>query len=155
MNAIILLFAVGIILLAFEVFVPGGILGIFGGLSLLGGIVLSFANFGATGGWTAVAIALGLVGLMVYIEFGLLPKTTLGRRLFLRSAVSGTSQPPLAESAAVVGREGETLTPLAPTGYVVVDGRRYEAFSQSGLLPKGAPVRVVGLDTFRLIVTKT
>lgn len=155
MNAIVLLFAVGLVLLAFEVFVPGGILGIFGGLSLLGGVVLAFTGFGATGGWTALAVALGLVGLMVYLEFGLLPKTALGRRLFLRSAVGGTSQPPLAESAAVVGRGGEALTPLAPTGYVIVDGRRYEAFSQSGLLPKGAPVRVVGLDTFRLIVTKT
>lgn len=155
MNAIVLLFAVGIVLLAFEVFVPGGILGLFGGLSLLGGVVLAFAGFGATGGWTALAVALGLVGLMVYLEFGLLPKTALGRRLFLRSAIGGTSQPSLAAPEAVVGRGGETLTPLAPTGYVVVDGRRYEAFSQSGLLPKGTPVRVVGLDTFRLIVTKT
>ena len=42
-----------------------------------------------------------------------------------------------------------------PFGYINVQGRRYEAFSQSGYLAKGVTVRVTGLDNFRLIVTKT
>ena len=37
MSSIVLLFVIGLILLGFEVFVPGAILGIFGGLALLGG----------------------------------------------------------------------------------------------------------------------
>jgi membrane-bound serine protease (ClpP class) len=53
-----------------------------------------------------------------------------------------------------VGKTAEAVTTLAPSGYVVVDGRRYEAFSQSGHAAKGAILRVVGLDNFRLIVTK-
>lgn len=37
MNAIALLFFVGVILLAAEVFVPGGVLGIIGGLAMAAG----------------------------------------------------------------------------------------------------------------------
>jgi membrane-bound serine protease (ClpP class) len=53
----------------------------------------------------------------------------------------------------VVGRPAEALTTLAPSGYVAVDGRRYEAFCQSGHAAKGATLRVVGVDNFRLIVS--
>jgi membrane-bound serine protease (ClpP class) len=55
----------------------------------------------------------------------------------------------------VTGREATALTTLAPSGYVLVDGRRYEAFCQSGLAAKGSVLRVVGTDNFRLIVTKS
>lgn len=154
MNTIILLFVVGIILMGFEVFVPGAILGIAGGVALLGGVVLAFVDFGMSGGSIALAGALLLVGLMLYVELALLPKTRLGRRLFLGSSVTGTSQPVVAEASQVVGRTAEAVTTLAPTGYVVVDGKRYEAYSQSGLIDPGATLRVVGLDNFRLIVTK-
>ena len=54
----------------------------------------------------------------------------------------------------VLDQQGETITPLSPSGYVSLKGRRYEAFSQSGYLEKGVAVRVTGLDNFRLIVTQ-
>ena len=152
MSAIILLFLTGVVLLGFEVFVPGAILGLAGGALLVVGCVLAFMDFGPTGGGLAVAAALALVGLLLWFEFKILPKTTLGRRLFLRGELTATSQPPVAVEAEVVGREAEALTALAPTGYVSVDGRRYEAFCRSGFIDKGARLTVVGLDTFRLIV---
>lgn len=155
MTLIALLFVVGFILLAFEVFVPGAILGIFGGLALLGGVVLSFLEHGAGGGFTALGVAALLAGLMFTFEFVILPRTPWGRRMFLRAEVGGTSQPPVADAASVVGRMGEAVTPLSPTGYILVDGRRYEASSRSGQIARGDAVRVVGLDTFRLLVTKT
>lgn len=154
MNTIILLFVVGILLMGFEVFVPGAILGIIGGVVLLGGVVMAFVDFGPAGGSAALGTALLLVGLMLYVELAILPKTRLGRRLFLQSSVTGTSQPAVAEASLVVGRPAEAVTTLAPTGYVMVDGKRYEAYSQSGLIDRGATLRVVGLDNFRLIVTK-
>ncbi len=154
MNAIVVLFVVGFVLLAFEVFVPGAILGIIGGLALLGGVVLAFLEYGSTGGCTALAVGAALGALMLFVEFWLLPRTPWGKRMFLHAAVEGTSQPPPAESAAVMGRTGEAVTPLSPSGHVLIDGRRYEAFSRSGLVAKGAQVQVVGLDNFRLIVSK-
>ncbi len=154
MNTIFLLFIVGFILLAFEVIVPGAILGTIGGLCLLGGITLAFMEYGPIGGSSAIAAALVMTGLMIYVEFRLLPKTRWGKQMFLHVAIDGTSHAMPAEESAVVGRSGETLTPLSPSGYVLIDGHRYEAFSRSGLLAQGEPVQVVGLDTFRLIVCK-
>lgn len=153
MSAIVLLFVVGLMLLGVEVFVPGGILGLVGAVALLGGCILAFIEFGVTGGLLALALAAMLGSLLLYLEFRVLPRTPFGRRLFLRSAVTGRSAADLA-APDLVGRTGEAVTPLAPSGYVRVEGRRYEAYSQSGYLATGTPVRIAGLDNFRLIVTQ-
>ncbi|PTX96618.1 NfeD family protein [Opitutus sp. ER46] len=155
MNAVVLLFLVGIILLVFEVFTPGGILGILGGIAMVAGCVIAFQQFGATTGAVATGIAVLVLGIMLWAELVLLPKTRLGRKLFQDEAISARSQPEVANAVAIVGQQGEAATALAPSGYVVIAGRRYEAWSQTGFLPKGAAVRVIGLDNFRLIVTKT
>ncbi len=154
MNAILILFLLGVLLLAAEVFVPGAVLGIIGGLCMAAGCVISFIQFGTGGGTAATVLALALLGLTLYVELVWLPKTRLGKKLIVQTTVDATSQPPLAELHAVVGKTAEALTPLVPSGYVLVDGRRYEAFSQFGHAVKGAQLRVTGLDNFRLIVTK-
>jgi membrane-bound ClpP family serine protease len=154
MNAILMFFIAGAVLLAAEVFVPGAILGIFAAISLLVGVVLSFVEYGSTGGWIAVAAALGLTAITLWFEFKVLPKTALGRRLFLKAEVTGASQAPLAKRETVLGQDGVADTTLAPTGYVTVAGKRYEAYSRSGLIAKGEALRVVELDNFRLIVQK-
>lgn len=155
MTMVAFLFALGIVLLVFEVFVPGGVLGVMGALAMLGGCAVAFHEFGAAGGGLAVAVALAGLGAALYAEFVLLPKTRMGKKLFLHQAVDAKSQPPPADAAAVMGRVVETATTLAPSGYVLLDGRRYEARSQSGLIAKGAMVRVVGMDNFHLIVSQT
>lgn len=154
MNAIMLLFLAGIVLLVFEVFVPGAVLGIMGGLAMLGGCIVAFTQFGATGGTLATVLALAILGLALYVELVLLPKTKLGKKMLVQATVDGTSQPPLAAAAVVVGKAATALTPLTPTGYVEIEGRRYEAFSRSGHVSKGEALHVVALDNFRLIVTK-
>lgn len=154
MNAILILFLLGVLLLAGEVFVPGAVLGILGALCMFAGCVISFLQLGTGGGVLATAVALALLGLTLYVELVWLPKTRFGRKLIVQTAVDATSQPPLADKEWVVGKTAEAVTTLAPSGHVLVEGRRYEAFSQSGHVAKGAQLRVTGLDNFRLIVTK-
>ena len=151
MNAILLLFIIGVIFLGFEVFLPGGILGVFGGLAMLGGCGLAFANYGISGGSLAVLLALVLVALMLAFEFFILPKTAIGKRLFLSASIQGTTQASRAKD--LTGSCGKTVTALAPSGYVSIDGHQHEAFSRSGFLESGVPIKVIGLDNFRLIVT--
>ena len=154
MNAIVLLFLVGAMLLAAEIFLPGAVAGIIGAVALLAGSVLSFREFGFGGGMAASAAALGLLALMLYLELVWLPKTKFGQRLVVRAASDATSQPMPATAEAVVGKSAEALTTLAPSGYVAVAGRRYEAFCRTGHAVKGARLRVTGVDNFRLIVTQ-
>lgn len=154
MTGIVLLFALGLVLLFFEVFVPGGVLGVLGGLLMLAGCGVAFAEFGTGGGAIATTLAVVLIGATLYFELFLLPKTSFGRKLFLERAIAAQSQPPPARAEDIVGRDGETLTTLAPSGYVLIAGKKYEAASQSGLLPRGTAVKVTGLDNFRLLVSK-
>ena len=154
MNAIILLFVTGVALLAAEIFLPGVIAGVIGALCMVAGCVISFVVFGAGGGLMATVVALALLGLTLYIELVWLPKTKFGQRLVVQATVDAVSQPPLANPAAVVGKTAEAVTTLAPSGHVLIEGRRYEAFCRSGHVPKGAMLRVIGIDNFRVIVTQ-
>jgi membrane-bound ClpP family serine protease len=153
MTAIILLFVTGALLLTAEVFLPGAIAGIVGGIALLAGAVLAFSQFGVGVGVLASLAALVLVGVMLYVELVWLPRTKFGRRLVVEATVDGQATTPAARD--VIGKTAHAVTTLAPSGIVAVDGRRYEAFSRSGLAPRGATLTVVDLDNFRLIVSET
>jgi membrane-bound serine protease (ClpP class) len=161
MSLIVFLFVIGVVMLLLEVFLPGGILGVLGVGAMIAGCVLAFRDYGAGGGVAAVVAALVLTGLGLVLEFVVLPKTALGRKVFLSAAVtgrSGTDAPASVDSAAatsLLGRECEAATVLAPTGVVLLDGRRHEAFCRDGYVEKGARLIVRGSETFRLIVSKT
>jgi membrane-bound ClpP family serine protease len=152
MTTLLLLFMVGALLLTAEVFLPGGIAGAAGALALLVGSALAFDQYGLAGGTWACVAALVMLGAMLYVELVLLPKTKLGRALVVEATVDATSQPPIARPADVVDQPAVALTTLAPSGFVTVAGRRFEAFCRSGYAAKGATLRVVGVDNFRLIV---
>jgi membrane-bound ClpP family serine protease len=155
MNAIILLFVLALVFLFFEVFTPGPVFGLLGGLTLMGGVAVATVKFGGGGGLVAGITALAAVGATLYAELVWLPKTRFAQKFSNRSTSGAPIRQQEVVAAAVLGRTGEALTTLAPSGYVLVERRRYEAFCQSGHAERGAQVRVTGLDNFRLIVTKT
>jgi len=155
MTLIILLFALGILFLAVEVIIPGGILGSIGGLLMFGGCVAAFLKFGTGGGMIAVSVALAVAALAFFIEFRVLPKTAVGRRAFLTKEITGVSAAFGDEARDLIGKSGQALTMLSPSGYILIDGKRYEAFCQSGQVPAGAALDVIGADNFRLIVSET
>jgi membrane-bound ClpP family serine protease len=152
MSVVLLLFAVGVILLALEVVVPGAVLGIIGGLFILAGVVVAFDRFGIDGGGLACVAAAALVGIALYLEFVLLPKSRLAKTFSMTATVAGTSQPPVADRT-VIGRRVVAVTPLTPSGVVELEGRRYEAFARSGQAAAGTYLDIVDLDNFRLIVS--
>ena len=153
MTAIVLLFVTGALFLAAEVMLPGGIAGVLGGCALLAGSVLAFTEFGATTGMVATAAALALVGLMLYLELIWLPKSRVGRDMVVHATISGQSQAPVA-SREIVGQTATALTTLSPSGLVEIGGRQYEAYCQSGHMPRGTALKVVEVDNFRVIVSE-
>jgi membrane-bound ClpP family serine protease len=155
MNLIALLFLLGLIFLFLEIFTPGPVFGILGGLTLVGGIAVAVLNHGARGGLVAGITAIAAVVATLYAELVWLPKTRWAQKFSVRSTSGATIQQLPTDAESVVGKNAEAATTLAPSGYVLVEGKRYEAFCQSGHVARGAQVRVTGLDNFRLIVTKT
>ena len=154
MTTVAVLFIAGVLLVAVEILVPGAILGILGGFCLLGGVIAAFLQLGPVGGAVATGVALAIGAVTLYLEFVVLPKSRLARKFSMTETVSSQSQPVVADKAAVVGREAVAVTTLAPGGYVELDGRRYEASCLSGLAVIGARLRIVDVDTFRLVVTQ-
>lgn len=154
MTLILILFLAGIILLAADIFVTGMALSLGGGAAMLAATALAFRDYGLGAALLSGGVGTALLGVTIWLELVWLPKTRFGRALVVQSTVSATSQPPPAVAAEVVGRPAEAATTLAPSGFVLVEGRRYEAFCQSGHATKGDALRVVAVDNFRLIVTK-
>jgi len=152
MNWIILLVAGGITLISLEIIIPGGILGAIGVISVLAGCVMCFTEFGSLGGLLGTAAIFALTGLILWLDFRLLARTSLGRRIFLTKSVNGVSASYGEEAKKLIGKPAEAVTTLAPSGYVTIEGRRYEAFCQSGLIKAGTALKVISTDNFRLIV---
>lgn len=155
MTLVILLFALAIMMLAVEVIIPGGILGTIGGLMMFAACVLSFMRFGPVGGAIAVSAALVLTFIILYIEFRWLPRTAIGKRAFLSKEMTGVSAAFGDEARDLIGKSAEAVTMLSPSGYVLINGKRYEAFCQSGQVPVGTILEVTSTDNFRLIVSPT
>ena len=154
MNLIVLLFALGLVFLVLEVITPGPVFGILGGLTLMSGIGVAASRYGASAGVIAAFTAIVAVCATLYAELVWLPKTRFAQRFSVKSTSGTTIRQQNVEAGEVVGKTAEALTTLAPSGYVLVDGRRYEAFCQSGHAERGAQLQVTGLDNFRLIVTQ-
>ena len=72
MITIILLFVAGVVLIGSEVFLPGGILGAIGGALMIGGIAVSYTEFGTFGAFIATILAIALVVLALFFEFKIL-----------------------------------------------------------------------------------
>ncbi len=153
MNLILILFGLGLLMLSLEIFLPGGVLGAIGALVMVVGTVVAFRDFGASGGALALVAALVLTGAAFYVELVILPKTRLGRGLVLSSEITGRASH--AADASLVGRTCQALTVLAPTGFVLLDGRRLEAFSRDGFVEAGTTLVVHSTDNFRIIVSKS
>jgi len=170
-----ILFALGLLLLAIEVFFfPGvAVMAVSGVALMLGSLVWAMADIWpdqpltiATSGDLflrplfnlGAGLALALVLGLVLARF--LPKGWLWDRMVLQAAVGTAAQvagkaPDLAaDTAGLVGRQGVVVTPLRPGGEVEIDGRRYQAQLELGTGAAGTRVVVIGRTDFGLKVEK-
>ncbi|NBB79316.1 MAG: hypothetical protein GVY36_07720 [Verrucomicrobia bacterium] len=153
MTTIITLIAAALILVFFEVILPGGIMGLVAGICIVIATWLAGSEFGAGGAILTFLVSVLAVGLLVYIEFKLLARTSLGNAFFLKSSVKGHSNQAQAEDS-VVGQEGVALTRLNPSGKVAINGESYQAHSQDGYIEAETPIIVADQDNFKLIIKK-
>lgn len=153
MSTILGLIIAALVLVFFEVILPGGILGIIAAICVIVATWVAGAEYGATMAISVFAGSLVAIGLLTYIEFKILARTSLGNRLFLKSAVTGHSNEMQSEDS-IIGKEGTALTRLNPSGKIAIDGESFDAYSQDGYVDSGHPVRVIKQDSFKLIIEK-
>lgn len=52
----------------------------------------------------------------------------------------------------LIGKTGQSVSDLGPSGFVVVGGNRYQATARSGYIDKGREITVIGGEGAHLIV---
>jgi len=151
MELIIGLCLVGIALIALEVFVPGGILGIAGFCILIGAAIVAYQEYQVAGALATIGLcSVACIGVLVF-EFKYLPKTKYGKRLMLLTSNKSTSAAPIAAED-ILGKKGEAVTRLNPTGVVRIEDKEYECFCEDGQVEAGTQVEVLKRESFRLVV---
>ena len=152
MALIITLVLIGIVLLAIELLItPGfGLPGILGLLSIIGGVILSFTEFGQT---TALIVLAAVILSLSYFTWLLLRSNTW-KKIALSENITSKADSTPAEKGLVPGIKGITISRLAPSGKVRFDGTDAEVWSQSGIIDNGTPVEIVNTEGSKIIVKK-
>lgn len=168
-NWEILLFLIGLVLIALELFViPGfGIAGISGivfvvvglTLSLLNNVDFNFELVKPTAITNALATVVGGVfvgfGLVLYLSSKIGSKGVF-RHLALKTSLDNKAGYIGVDMAAteIVGETGIATTVLRPSGKIKVAGVFYDAVSLDGFIEKGDEVRIVRYETGQVFVEK-
>ena len=145
-----ILMAVGMLLIFLEFFFPGGILAVIAGASLLASIVI-FALEAQSFLWTFLYI-IG-VGVLLTLVIHLTTRRILKGKfkgIFQNDDQSGYVASFYDKE--LIGKRGEALSDLKPSGHILVEGKRYQAVLNAGYLEKGSPIEVIGGEGAHLIV---
>lgn len=155
----IALLGVALLLTVIEVFLPtAGLLPVVAAVVAVAGVVCLFR---ASATWGLIGSLVVIVGgpAAFFIGLRVMPNTPLGRRLVLTDTSRGprggdaeTVSATDSALAALIGRDGTVATDLRPIGTVKIDGQRYDAISDSGLIRAGATVRVLAIEGAELRV---
>ena len=152
-QAIIVLSLVGFLMIAAEIFVPGLVLGILGGFCLLGAVIVGYSEFGALTGTLIFAgiASLWLVGFVAWMFF--FPRTFIGKRITLSGQlVSGDALS--RRNPVEPGMTGKVLTPLRPSGTVMLGERKFDVVAENDFIPVGEKITVVRFDGMQIVVRK-
>ncbi|MBE0654139.1 MAG: nodulation protein NfeD [Bacteroidales bacterium] len=170
-NWELLVFILGIVLLAVEIFaIPGfGVAGATGLLLVIGGLTMAMVDnvIFDTGDISLVINTILRAFVMVILSFivALIASLYIGKKLF-----TSTLFPNLAlrdtqkledgflgvegKNKYLVGKTGIAHTVLRPSGMVEIDGEVYDAMANYGLIEKGTRIKVISYETGQLHVEK-
>jgi membrane-bound serine protease (ClpP class) len=161
----ILLFLLGVALLAVEIFIiPGfGIAGISGLILILTSVFL-----GTLGSWDfvtredinnslyALLAALLLTIVSAIATFRALPRWSAFRRVILEDEekISKGYISSKRDYTPLVGKSGIARSDLRPTGIAEIAGQRYDVVSQGDFIDAGSNIKVIATENYRIIVAK-
>ncbi|MCM3141516.1 NfeD family protein [Brevibacillus sp. MER 51] len=147
------LFVIGILLMLLEIFLPGGIVGAIGFLSIVTGLVM--AAYDTKQGLASLGVAALITAIVTFLLVkkygvkGLFSKFVLGET---QSNEEGYVAP--RDQRELEGKSGIALTPLRPAGVVKVEGKRVDAVSVGGFIEAGTAITVVQVEGTRIVVAE-
>lgn len=162
----IVLFFIGVVLIVIEIFfIPGfGVAGGLGislvifslGASLIGNVGLRFPPMEhiSMAVWTlTITLVIGILLMMSLARY--LPQNQMFSRLVLMESTDRNTGYTSAKSLDdLLGMEGVSITPLRPSGMVLIGERRVDVISDGEFIENGARVKVVDTGSSRVVVKK-
>ncbi len=147
------LLVAGFVLIGAEIFIPGGILGIFGSVAWAWAAVVGWHSFPEP--WNMLgALALlfaGILTFVVWIKY--FPKTRMGKNLSLKTTLADCKSNETAKMFPV-GTVGEAISTLRPAGIARFDGKRIDVIADGEWIEKGTPVKISSTEGGHVSVVK-
>ncbi|SDI85600.1 NfeD family protein [Alteribacillus bidgolensis] len=148
----IVLFIAGLVLMIIELFVPGfGIFGFLGIGAMIGSMIL--ASFSTLNIVLSILIAAVVSIAAAAILFSVFGKRGPMKRLVLEESVN-TNEGYISNVSRneLVGKTGKSLTPLRPSGSIIVGEERLDVVTEGGYIEQGENVKIVAVQGSRIIV---
>lgn len=146
-----ILWFLGLLFVLLEFYLPGAILGTIGGVLLIISVVLFAVQ--STSAWAIVLFVVGVIAstiLLILRTLKRIPNAAAPFSIYLKGDQEGYQAAHY--DAAMIGKKGVVIADLKPGGYILVEGKKMAAISQTGYLPSGSNVVVIGGEGDSLIV---
>ena len=141
---------IGLAMIYFEFFLPGGILGVIGGCALLGG-VFTLLWTEQSGGVIAVYFVVTITLLILTVKFAL---SRVKKKPAFYPCDDQEGFIASIHDRELIGQEGVAKTSLRPSGHIVINGEHYQGVSDNGYIEKGETIKIVGAEGARYKVRK-
>lgn len=142
----------GFILIGLEIFIPGGILGIIGGVAWLAAAGVGFRNFSEP--WNLVSgislLVCGVLTFVVWIKY--FPKSRMGKVLSLQA--DGRNHKSHNVENFEIGTVGEALSTLRPSGFATINGQRVDVIADGEWIEAGEPIKISSTSGGHVSVVK-
>jgi membrane-bound serine protease (ClpP class) len=144
-ELIIAVYLAALAILVLEVFVPsGGVLAALGCIGLLIGIYYGFQE-NLFLGIGQILVSIIAIPLLFYYGLKIM---TLNKKLNTEEGFRSDKE----GLDGLLGKEGVSLTPLRPSGAVLINGKRFDVVTAGEMIDKNTPVKVAKIEGARIIV---
>ncbi len=148
MTLILVLFVAGLLLIFFEAFVPGGVLGAIGGAFLVFSIYLCFSSSRAVLGYGLICTCVVVIPLMAYWALNRMAHRGV---MAVEDGYVATGR----DLSGLLGATGTSLTTLRPSGKGVLAGQRLDVMSEGTFIGPDRPIEVIAVKGLCLVVRET
>lgn len=153
-GIITLLYAIALLLLVAEIFIPShGILTVAGLAFLIAAVVKTF-QISTNAGVVATLACVVFLPTAAVIAVKVWPHTPIGRLISPDNPVVTSRDVGVDVDAMepMIGRTGRSISPLRPSGICDFEGRRFPCVAEMGMIGPDVEVQVVGIKGSNLAV---
>lgn len=151
----LLLFIVGLALIIAEFFVPGGIVGILGGVLILLSLILAGANMMQMIIAIFIALVVAIIGMVILMKFFGKKLHVLNKLVLMDATTTEEGYVSNVNRTELLGKVGKVITPLRPAGTMLFGSERIDVVSEGGYVDVEKHVEVIKVEGSRIVVRQT